>query len=197
MGLDHKQALVRQYIEQAGPQTVWDLGANTGLFSRIASTQGINTIAWDIDPGAVELNYRQLKKDRDQNLLPLVIDLTNPSPAIGWANRERLSFIERGNADLILALALIHHLAIGNNLPLADIAQFLSRLSEWLVIEFVPKEDPKVQTLLATREDIFPEYNQSDFEAVFSGHFKIVRSEQVENSHRVVYLMQRQGDNIS
>jgi ribosomal protein L11 methylase PrmA len=173
------------------------LGANTGLFSRIASTQGIDTIAWDIDPGAVELNYRQLKKDRDQNLLPLVIDLTNPSPAIGWANSERLSFIERANADLILALALIHHLAIGNNLPLADIAQFLSQLAEWLIIEFVPKDDPKVQTLLATREDIFPGYNQSEFEAVFSSCFQIVQSEQVKNTHRVVYLMQRRGNSTS
>jgi ribosomal protein L11 methylase PrmA len=193
-GLQGKKDLVKQYIDQVKPQVVWDLGANTGLFSRIASSQGIQTVAWDIDPGAVELNYRQIKANKDQNLLPLVLDLTNPSPAIGWANTERESFGQRSNADLILALALIHHLAISNNVPLAHVAQFMSGLAEWLVIEFVPKEDPKVQKLLASREDIFPDYTQSGFEAAFSGSFNIVKSEQVQNSQRTMYLMQRREE---
>jgi hypothetical protein len=190
-GLEHKKELVQRYVAQVKPQTVWDLGANTGLHSRLASSQGIDTIAWDIDPGAVEINYRQIKADKEQNILPLVLDLTNPSPAMGWANSERESFAERSNADLIFALALIHHLAISNNVPLPDVASFMSQLSEWLIIEFVPKEDHKVKKLLATREDIFPTYTKEGFEAAFSTHFKIEQVGQVQNTERLLYLLRR------
>jgi ribosomal protein L11 methylase PrmA len=169
------------------------LGANTGLFSRIASAQGVQTIAWDIDAGTVELNYRQLKEDKTQNLLPLILDLANPSPALGWANSERASLIERANADMILALALIHHLAISNNVPLNSVAQFMGQLAEWLAIEFVPKSDPKVQTLLASREDIFPDYTQQGFTDAFSAYFEIVESNPIENSDRILYLMRRKA----
>jgi ribosomal protein L11 methylase PrmA len=192
-GLDHKKRLVSQYIDRAKPNVVWDLGANTGLFSRIATAQGVQTIAWDIDAGAVELNYRQLKQEKTQNLLPLILDLANPSPALGWANNERASLIERANADMILALALIHHLAISNNVPLNSVAQFMSQLAEWLAIEFVPKSDPKVQTLLASREDIFPDYTRQGFTDAFSAYFEIVESNPIENSDRIHYLMRRKA----
>lgn len=190
-GLAHKKQLVDRFVTQAEPQTVWDFGANTGLHSRICSTQGIETIAWDVDPGAVELNYLEVRKNKEKHLLPLILDLANPSPAIGWANDERLSLFERCNADLILALALIHHLAIGNNVPLGQIAQFLSRLAEWLVIEFVPKSDPKVRKLLATRKDIFTDYTQQGFEKAFTNCYEIIDSEQIEDSDRRLYLLRR------
>ena len=190
-GFEHKKRLVADYIRQAAPASVWDLGANTGLFSRIASQQGIPTIAWDVDPGAVELNYREVVTKRETHLLPLVNDLTNPSPAIGWANAERASFMQRGGAELVMALALIHHLAIANNVPLDDIARLLARLGRWLIIEFVPRSDPKVKKLLAFRADIFPDYTPEGFEAAFSQHFAIVRLEAIANSERCLYLMQR------
>lgn len=188
---EHKQQLVTDFLAQAAPASLWDLGANTGVFSRIASAQGILTIAWDVDPGAVEQNYRQMKAAEGQNLLPLTLDLTNPSPAIGWANAERLALLERGTPDAALALALIHHLAIANNVPLGDIAGFLAQAARWLIIEFVPKSDPKVQTLLAAREDIFPDYTQAEFEAAFSAHFSITRSEAITHSERRLYLMEK------
>ena len=191
VGAEHKQTLVGQYIEQVAPRVVWDLGANTGLYSRLASARGIDTIAWDIDPGAVELNYRQVKANQEEHLLPLVLDLANPSPAIGWENTERASLFERSNADLVLALALVHHLAIGNNVPLVSIARLLSRLAEWLIIEFVPKEDPKVQKLLASRVDIFPAYTQAGFEQAFATAFTIEQSAPIQNSSRRLYLMKR------
>jgi hypothetical protein len=186
---EHKKQLVADFLAQAAPDSVWDLGANTGVFSRIASAESILTIAWDVDPGAVEQNYQRVKADGERHLLPLVLDLTNPSPAIGWANTERQALLERDTPDAALALALIHHLAIANNVPLDDVAAFLARLTKWLVIEFVPKDDPKVQTLLAAREDIFPNYTESGFEAAFSKHFSIVRSEQINHSERRLYLM--------
>jgi hypothetical protein len=184
-----KQRLVSQFIAQAKPTVMWDFGANTGLFSRLASQQGIPTIAFDMDPGAVELNYREVVSKKERNLLPLVLDLSNPSPAIGWANQERSALIERGPVDLLLALALVHHLAISNNLPLEHIAKFFSTLCSTLIIEFVPKEDPKVQKLLRTRQDIFPDYTQHDFETAFGKYFALGQTQPIQGSLRILYLM--------
>jgi ribosomal protein L11 methylase PrmA len=188
---EHKAGLVEEFIRQAQPKNVWDLGANTGVFSRIASRQGIPTAAFDIDPAAVEKNYREVAANQEQNLLPLVQDLTNPSPAIGWANQERSNLLERGPADLALALALIHHLAISNNVPLERLADFFAKTGRWLVIEFVPKTDSQVQRLLSTRKDIFPDYEVEGFEKAFTRRFKIHRCEAVRDSERRLYLMER------
>jgi hypothetical protein len=120
----------------------------------------------------------------------LLLDLTNPSPGQGWAGRERLSLEERGPADAILSLALVHHLAIGHNLPLDRIADYLSRLGRHLIIEFVPKSDSQVKRLLLSRPDIFPSYTKEGFEAAFTHHFDIQRSVPVEDSERWLYAMQ-------
>ncbi|HTW92623.1 MAG TPA: class I SAM-dependent methyltransferase [bacterium] len=188
--LEHKAQLVAGYLEKVSPKTVWDLGANTGRFSRIAADRGIPTIAFDIDPAAVELNYLDCRKRGEKNLLPLLSDLTNPSPAIGWQNRERQSLIERGPCDTALALALVHHLAIGNNLPFDRIADFLAGICRTLIIEFVPKSDSQVQRLLATRDDIFPGYTKEVFEQVFSLRFATLASSPVKDSERTIYLME-------
>ncbi|MBN1309985.1 MAG: class I SAM-dependent methyltransferase [Anaerolineae bacterium] len=190
-GTEHKQALVGKFLRQTKLQKVLDLGANTGLYSRIAAKQGCFTLSADFDPGAVELNYRQAVEKKETNLLPLVLDLTNPSPSIGWNNTERESFTGRCHVGCVLALALVHHLAIANNVPLVDIAAFLAGLTEWLIVEFIPKSDPKVQTLLSTREDIFPTYTPEGFEAAFKEYFTIVQIEPVRDSDRRLYLMQK------
>jgi ribosomal protein L11 methylase PrmA len=187
---EHKKSTVQNYLKKTNPDLVWDLGANTGVFSRLSSDQGIQTIAFDIDPVAVEKNYRQAREKQDSNLLPLLLDLTNPSPALGYENKERMSLEERGPADTMLALALVHHLAISNNVPLAKVAEYFSRLCSWLIIEFVPKNDSQVQRLLATREDIFPTYTQAAFEAEFSNFFVIKDSARINGSERTIYLMQ-------
>ncbi|HLJ57425.1 MAG TPA: class I SAM-dependent methyltransferase, partial [Chthonomonadaceae bacterium] len=176
-------------IVAPAPRTVWDLGANTGAFSRIAAERGAATVAWDMDPAAVEKNYREGRAAGERNLLPLVGDLTNPSPDLGWANEERQSLVHRGPADVALGLALIHHLAIGNNVPLARIAQFLGRICAWAIVEFVPKSDSQVQRLLASREDIFDEYTREGFEARFGERFEIVRTVNVPDSERYLYLL--------
>ena len=144
-----------------------------------------------MDPAAVEQNYRQVKAAKEQTLLPLVLDLTNPSPALGWANRERDSFALRGPADLVLALAVIHHLAISNNVPLPQLADFFAETGKWLVIEFVPKSDSQVKKLLASREDIFPNYAREGFEAAFRACFKFHEVVEVRESARVLYLMEK------
>lgn len=186
-----KMSLVAKLIDMAAPLTLWDLGGNTGVFSRIASERGIPTVSFDIDPAAVEKNYRDCVRKKEQHLLPLVLDLTNPSPALGWQNEERDSLISRGPADTVLALALIHHLAISNNVPLEKIAVFFSKVCSTLIIEFVPKSDSQVRRLLASREDIFPDYTQKSFEAMFQHLYSIEYSQQVAGSERVLYLMRK------
>lgn len=190
-GLAHKAELVQAFLAGINPRTLWDLGANRGFFSRLASRKGIFTVAWDIDPVAVELSYRDVTKEKERDLLPLVLDLTNPSPSLGWANAERSSFAERGPADACMALALIHHLAIANNLPLERIAGYFACLSPRLILEFVPKDDPKVRHLLASREDIFPDYTRPGLEAAFGRHYRITSVAEIRNSSRILYLMKR------
>jgi hypothetical protein len=188
--LRHKQAVVAGFIDRISPRNVWDLGANTGRFSRIASGRGIFTVAFDVDPAAVEKNYLACKAAKETNLLPLVLDLANPTPAIGWNNAERMSLIERGPADLALALALSHHLAIVNNVPLPRLATFLRSVSRWLIIEFVPKQDSQVQILLSSRDDIFPDYTVGGFEKSFMDSFEIREAVPIQGTQRMVYLME-------
>lgn len=188
---EHKKHLVSAWAEKVCPRLVWDLGANQGVFSRLCSGEEPYVVAWDIDPAAVERNWRQVRKDKEANLLPLLLDLANPSPAIGWDNRERDSFGQRGPADLLLALALIHHLAISNNLPLGRIAESMAGWGEWLVIEFVPRSDSQVQKLLRNRKDIFAGYTRENFEAEFGRYFKILECQPLRESERWMYLMRR------
>ncbi len=186
---EHKKALIGAWLGQFAPRSVWDLGANTGVFSRLASARGIPTVAFDVDPDAIEQAYRTARLDGDPNFLPLLLDLTNPSPALGWQSSERQSWLARGPADMVLALALVHHLAIANNVPLPRLAEFFSHLGERLVLEFVPKEDSQVQKLLATRKDIFGDYTQSGLEVAFAGYFEIEKREVIAESCRILYLM--------
>lgn len=189
--MQHKESLVRDYLSKIKPHTVWDLGANTGRFSEIAASLGANVVAFDVDAGAVEKSYLGLRKANNTKIFPLLLDLTNPSPSIGWAHKERMSLVERGPADAILSLALVHHLAISNNVPFRKIAEFFASITSGLIIEFVPKSDSQVQKLLRTREDIFLDYNQEKFEAAFSSFFEILDFESIRDSERVLYLMVR------
>ena len=184
-----KRRLVEAFLKELRPDSVWDLGANVGSFSRLASERSIPTVAFDYDAGAVELNYRRVRKDKATHLLPLVMDLTNPSPALGWEHRERASLAQRGPASAVFALALEHHLAISNNVPLGRLAGFLAGLGDLLLIEFIPKEDSQVKRLLVSREDIFDDYHREGFEAAFAPHFEIVRSDPVGESGRLLYRM--------
>jgi ribosomal protein L11 methylase PrmA len=188
---EEKKRIISEWVERVKPSSVWDMGANTGLFTRLASDKGIPSVSFDIDPAAVEKNYRQVKSAKEKNLLPLVMDLTNPSPSLGWNNRERDSLTNRAPADMVFALALIHHLAISNNVPLSEIAEFFHGLGRWLVIEFVPKSDSQAQKLLASRLDIFDEYTVEGFERAFAGRFEIQEKTLIAGSDRSLYLIVR------
>ena len=184
-----KQAIVAGFLDRIRPATVWDLGANTGAYSEVAAAAAQQVMACDSDIACVETAFRNYRERGLRNILPLWIDLTNPSPGRGWAHAERASLADRGPADAVMALALVHHLAIGNNVPLSHIAEFFRRLSRNLIIEFVPKDDPQTQRLLVSREDIFTGYSREQFEMAFEAVFSILDVQMVPNSDRAIYLM--------
>ena len=184
-----KKDLVQAMAAKVNPRSALDMGANTGEFSRIVANLGAFTVAADMDPGAVQLNYERVLAEDERRMLPLWIDLANPAPNQGWAHAERDSLAARASFDLVMALALIHHLAISNNLPFAAQAAYFSQLGRALLIEFVPKEDAQVQRLLASREDIFDDYTPETFESAFGRHYAIVEKANVADTNRVLYLM--------
>jgi hypothetical protein len=187
--LQSKQELVTKLLGDLGPATVIDLGANTGRFSRIAAGAGAMVVAAEMDPSAVELNWREVESAGGSAVLPLWVDLANPTPAQGWAHTERGSLTDRGPFEVALALAVVHHIAIGNNVPLADIAAWFAGLARRLIVEWIPKDDPMVRRLLASREDIFSGYTQQGFEAAIAPHFTIERCEPVAGSLRSLYQL--------
>ena len=191
---DAKKKIVSDWLHELAPTSVWDLGANTGIFSlQAADLTDCLTISADIDPGAVEINYLQCKKNKTKNILPLVLDLTNPSAAIGWNNQERDSFYQRGPVDVVMALALIHHLAIANNVPLEKISTLMAALGQFLVIEFVPKDDSQVRRLLRSRDDIFDQYHLEGFVATFENDFVLRKQAPVSGSKRVMFLFEQKN----
>ena len=188
-----KEGIILKFLESiklSNSDIVWDLGANDGRYSRLVSDCSC-VVSFDIDSKAVNKNYLKMKKNGELNILPLILDLTNPTSSIGFSCSERKSLMERGNVKCVMALALIHHLAISNNLPLEKLAKFFEELGEFLIIEFVPKEDSQVEKLLKTRIDIFDDYNFQTFEKTFSSVFKIIDKCSISGSKRVIYLMKR------
>lgn len=188
---DQKKSLVKDYLIKANAQQVLDVGCNEGEFSVLASKVAKEVIAVDFDYLVIEKFSGFINKSNISNITPLVVDFSNPTPSIGWANKERQSFYDRSRVDTVMALAVIHHLAIGNNVPIAKIAELFSSLCRNLVIEFVPKNDPQTQKLLITKKDIFHEYTLEHFRIEFSKYFSTVCFEKIKNSERVLFLMSK------
>ena len=186
-----KDRLVDAFVRQLPGRRVWDLGANTGRFSRIAAEAGKRVVALDIDPAAAERHFRAIRKAGRTDILPLVADIANPSPALGWAGRERRSLLERADPDGVLALALVHHLALTRNVPLPMVLDLFADLAPWAIVEFVPKDDPMVRRLLATRRDVFPDYDLDGFRVAASRRFEIVHEDPIAESQRVLFLLRR------
>lgn len=196
-GFKFKEAMVKEWIERYGLTTVWDLGGNNGHFSRLIQNSCNVVLCTDIDPVAVDTNYRAAKKNNDQKIIPLIVDFTNPSPAIGFANEERPSFYHRIKSlriDCLMALALIHHLSISSNCSFEMLAKSFSRISDKLLIEFVHPEDSWVERLLQSKREartLFNHYNKRNFEAVFSESYEFLEVREVPNSKRTLYMMAR------
>jgi len=191
--METKEQLVAEMVDQyaVDGELIHDFGGNTGRFSRLIAKPGRYVISHDIDEKAVEQNYKINRRRSDDNVLALLLDLTNPAPAQGWAHEERESLAQRVDGGLILALALVHHLAIGNNVPLLEVAKFFRRMASTLIIEFIPKEDSQVQRLLASRKDIFSDYDKAKFEEAFTSYFEILNHQEIDGTLRTLYVMRR------
>ena len=189
--LQEKTRLVQAFVNTVSFDTIVDLGANDGHFSLLFKNTNKQIVAVDADVNCINALYAIIKKEKIGNILPLINTLNSPSPAIGWNNAERTSFNNRIKGDMIFALALVHHLAIGCNVPLHLIADWLAPMGKYLLIEFVPKADEKVKLLLQNREDIFDAYTVTEFETVFSKKYTILKQEKITGTERILYLMEK------
>lgn len=188
--LDHKKEIIAAWLDELNSDTVCDLGCNDGVFSELAARKAKHVWSLDGDAACVDTLYQTAKKQKLRNILPLVSDLTNPVPAAGWNNAERSSVLERISSDTVLALALIHHLCLAKNVSLKMVADLFGSLAKkYLIVEFVPKEDPKAQLLLQHKGDIFPYYTQEVFEAAFAPAFEVLKTAKVAGSSRTLYLI--------
>lgn len=186
-----KSQYVETVVRRLQPRVVWDLGANTGEFSLIAASQGAFVVSIDGDPACTEHLYQKVSGETGvENILPLTMDLANPSPGLGWNSLERLSLRDRGPADLVLALALLHHLVFSSCIPLGLTAQWLSTLCRNLVVEFVPPEDPMVKRLLQNRGKDHLPYNLKLFETSFGEYFDFEDKTELQNG-RTLFLCKR------
>ena len=173
-----KAAFVREAGGRRRRRLAWDLGANDGDYSRIAAATSDCVVAMDADAPTVELLYRRLREEGEQRILPLVVDVCDPSHGLGWRGRERLPLEDRGRPELTLCLALVHHLAITRNVPLAEIVDWLAGLGGELVLEFPTREDPMVQRLLAAKRDgAHEDYKLDHLERLVEAAFAIRRRE--------------------
>jgi hypothetical protein len=192
--LPEKKKIIENWLSRMqGIQTAADMGANDGAFSKLLSDRNIQALAADADATCINKLYTEIKSQALKNIQPLILDIANPSPAIGVNNEERASFTERATFDLVLALALVHHLAIGKNIPFEMIADFFQKISSRLIIEFVPKQDEKVQLMLARKKDIYHDYHEQAFIKSFEKYFAIVDRQIIPGSERILFLMSRHG----
>ena len=184
-----KDDFVREVAKSRSWNLVWDIGANNGRYSRIAAEGAKTVVAVDADQGPVELLYRDLKQEGNEQILTLTMNLADPSPGLGWRGLERKSLPERGKPDLVLALALVHHVAISANVPVKEFVDWLASLGSSLVIEFPTREDPMVKKLLAPKRDgLHPDYELDYFERTLNEAFEVERSERLESGTRVLYF---------
>ncbi len=188
---ERKAEFVRRAADEVSPDLVWDLGANDGAYARIAAESARYVVACDSDHATVEALYRGLRADGVESILPLVVNLADPSPGLGWRGRERRPLADRGAPDLVLCLALIHHLSIAANVPLRELVDWLGDLGASLVIEFPTRDDPMVHRLLDAKRDAdHPDYRLDGFERLLAERFTVERREPLPSGTRLLYLAQ-------
>ncbi len=186
-----KKQFVKNFANRIQPKLLWDLGCNSGDYSKVALQEGAESVVgFDADAGALEAAFERACAE-GLALQPVYLDMTNPAPNQGWRERERSGFQARASANGVLALACIHHLAISRNIPFDELLEWIVGLAPHGIIEFVPKNDPMVQQLLRLRKDIFPNYSEAVFLKTISQKAKIVHSQCVSESGRLLIEYER------
>jgi hypothetical protein len=191
--IELKAEVVRQIASAMQPELVWDIGCNDGRFSRIVAEHANYTLALDSDRTTVERLYRSLAADGIDSILPLILDVADPSPALGWRNLERKTLPERGRPDLVLCLALVHHLSITRNVPLGGFVEWLRSLDSAALIEFPDRDDPMVRRLLeAKRDGTHDDYTRAKFEQLLAEQFTVETSTEVSSTRTIYFARPRQ-----
>ena len=189
---EDREAKERFVVDAASSREVgvaWDLGANDGAYSRLIAKHAKQVIAVDYDDVTVDAMYRLFSEAGITNILPIVMNLVDPSPARGWRGAERKAFTDRGKPDLVLALALVHHMALAANVPLAQIVDWFADLGGRLIVEFVEAHDPMAERLLGNKEaGMFPDYRIEEFERLLGLRFKVTESLKLPSGRRTLYL---------
>lgn len=189
-----KKKFVGKFCQQEKPKILWDLGCNSGEYSKLALDNGANSVVgFDFDLEALSQAHRNLS-EKDKSFVAIFMDATNPTPDQGWELKERKSLFRRKNADAIIALAFVHHLIIGKNIPLDSCIKWILSLAPQGIIEFVEPTDETVQEMLMLREDIFDGYNYENFKLTLEKHTKIIEEIKLEDSGRVLFWYSQ--DNI-
>lgn len=188
-----KKGLIEGFLKKMTPTLVMDIGCNSGDYSYIAARSGADVIAMDADHGPVELLFRRLKKEPLQ-ITPLVIDIANPSPAVGFLNAERPGFLQRMSSDCVFALALIHHLLVSANLGFGQITELFSKLtSKFLVLEFVPIEDEQFQRLIRFRDESFVHITLEACRTALQQSFEVIEEHAVTGTLRTLMFLRRRA----
>ncbi len=187
---ERKQDFVERHTAARRPGLTWDLGANTGTFSRIAAQHSRLVVAVDADQDAVELLYREARGGGPRNIIPLVMDMSNLSPGQGWAGHERAAFDQRASPDLVLCLALVHHLRVSANIPLALFIGWLRSLDATVIIEFVGRDDELFRKLIENKREEYADYTMQNFEAEAGRHFSIGDRLKLKGGKRVMFLLE-------
>lgn len=191
--LAQKEAFVADALAIARPRSTLDVGANEGHFSFLAATNGGSVVAIDSDPAVAGTIWREAAR-QELDVLPLVVDLTRPTPAVGWRNRENESFLDRarGRFDLVMMLAVIHHMLVTERIPLEDLLDLAAELTrDYLLVEFVAPDDPMFRRIVRGREALYSDLTSMRFEAAATERFELVRSLRIDGMHRWLYLFRR------
>ena len=187
---ERKKAFVEKHASQRRPRLLWDLGANTGTFSRIAARHSELVVAVDGDHEAVDILYRRAREDDDRNIIPIVMDLANPSPGQGWAGRERIAFAERRSPDMALCLALIHHLRVSASIPVSSIVEWLRSLDATVIVEFIGRDDEMFSKLIENRSEEYADYTSQNFQAEIERRFTIEDRMGLKGGKREMLLLE-------
>lgn len=194
---DHllKEEFIEECVDLSHAKLVWDIGCNTGQFAKIAAGRADNVIAMDLDHFAVERLYREIRSEKLEGILTLVQNIADPSPNWGWRNSERTELVTRARPDLVLCLALIHHVVISANVPLEEFVAWLAGITDQLVIEYVSRSDDKVEALLRNKDDTYSDYSREGLEKALQKHFKILRQQSLESGNRFLYWCSKSDQN--
>ena len=188
--LERKMAFVEKHSSARRPRLLWDLGANTGVFSRLAARHSGTVVAVDSDHDAVDALYRETREGNQRNIITLVMDLANPSPGQGWAGRERAPFSERRSPDMALCLALIHHLRVSANIPVAHIVAWLRSLNATVIVEFIDRYDEMFVRLAENKSEDFADYTAENFDAEVAKWFTVEDRMGLKAGKREILLLE-------